>query len=105
MESCASKSEEHEMTERDLPVNAHEICVSARGDIVWVNSADGSCIGRFSKRFGIDVHRTLTDQMNGADQCLYCTHGAAGADAWEQFRSAMKCHHGIDVPTDTLSFP
>ncbi|MCY1366954.1 hypothetical protein D9M69_538650 [compost metagenome] len=78
--------------------------VSGLGDTVWVNAPDGSCIGRFSKRFGIDVHRTITDQMTGLDQCLFCTHEAAGPAEWEQFRAAMLKHYGIDVPANTVTF-
>lgn len=74
----------------------HCIEVSAEGDRVWVNGHDGSCIGRFSKRFGIDVHRTVAEQIEGADQCLYCTHEPAGIAEWEDFREAMRRHHGID---------
>lgn len=54
------------------------IDVSSEGSTVWINSADGSCIGRFSKRFGLDVHRTLTEQMAGGSQCLHCTHEPQG---------------------------
>lgn len=82
----------------------HSIEVSALGDTVWVTGPDGSCVGRFSKRFGIDVHRTVTEQLAGADQCLYCTHVRAGAVEWESFRRAMMMHHGIEVPSDAISF-
>lgn len=80
------------------------IDVSAAGDTVWVTGHDGSCVGRFSKRFGIDVHRTVTEQLAGADQCLHCTHTAAGVDEWHVFREAVQMHHGIYVPVDTISF-
>ncbi|WP_425953309.1 hypothetical protein [Ralstonia pseudosolanacearum] len=83
---------------------AFEIQVSGRGDTVWVNASDGTCVGRFSKRFGIDVHRTIEEMMGGAGQCLFCTHGVAGPDEWDQFRAAVKEHFGIDVPADTISF-
>ncbi|MYM92434.1 hypothetical protein [Duganella vulcania] len=79
--------------------------VSADGTTVWVHGADGSNIGRFSKRFGIDVHRTLTAQMAGAGQCLHCTHAPAGPAQWEEFRTQMKAHHHVDVPADVVSWP
>lgn len=82
----------------------YSIDVSRAGDTVWVTGHDGSCVGRFSKRFGIDVHRTVTDQMAGADQCLHCTHEAAGESEWHVFREAVLRHHGIDVPVDTIRF-
>ncbi|WP_432263397.1 hypothetical protein [Cupriavidus sp. TMH.W2] len=82
----------------------YEIQVSARGDTVWVNGIDGSCLARFSKRFGIDVHRTAADQLKGGEQCLFCTHTGAGPGEWEHFRIAVKEHHGIDVPVGTIAF-
>ncbi len=48
-------------------MDLYSIDVSALGDTVWVTGDDGSCVGRFSMRFGIDVHRTVTEQMAGAD--------------------------------------
>lgn len=83
----------------------HEICVDATGGTVWVNAIDGSCIGRFSKRFGIDVHRTATAQLAGEDQCLMCTHEPGDAKAWADFVEAMRYHHGVEVPRDTLAWP
>lgn len=80
------------------------IDVSVAGDTVWVTGHDGSCVGRFSKRFGIDVHRTVTEQLAGAGQCLHCTHEAAGVDEWRVFREAIRMHHGIEVPDDTIRF-
>lgn len=90
--------------ELDAEDLAFEIQVSGRGDTVWVNAGDGTCVGRFSKRFGIDVHRTIAEMMGGAGQCLFCTHGAAGPAEWDQFRGAVKELFGIDVPADTISF-
>lgn len=50
----------------------HEVVVSGDGATVWVNGPDGSCIGRFSKRFGIDVHHTGTRQAEeGRVHLLY----------------------------------
>ncbi|CAJ6621291.1 Uncharacterised protein [Burkholderia pseudomallei] len=89
----------------DAAVEAdHEIEVSPGGDRVWVTGRDGSCLGRFSKRFGIDVHRTVADMLAGADQCLYCTHEPGGKDAWGAFREAVEKYHGIVVPDDLISF-
>lgn len=80
------------------------IDVSADGRTVWVNGADGSCIGRFSKQFGIDVHKTSTEQQAGGNQCLHCTHEPAGLAAWDTFRAKMKMHYQIDVPVDLVSW-
>lgn len=32
------------------------IDISGDGRTVWIHGADGSCIGRFSKSFAMDVH-------------------------------------------------
>ncbi|WP_084688044.1 hypothetical protein [Paraburkholderia oxyphila] len=80
------------------------IDVSSRRDTVWVTAHDGSCVGRFSKCFGIDVHRTATEQLAGADQCLRCTHEPAGEAEWREFCEAVLLHHEIEVPFGTISF-
>jgi hypothetical protein len=73
-------------------MDLYSIGISANGDPVWVTGDDGSCVGRFSKRFGIDVHRTVTEPIAGADRCLHCTHEAAGAVEWQEFRQAIRQH-------------
>jgi hypothetical protein len=82
----------------------HEIVVSARGDILWVNGDDGSCLARFSKRGGIDVHNSATAQIAGSKECLFCTHTAAGPAEWAIFRAKVEEHHGIPVPEGALKF-
>lgn len=72
---------------------------------VWVNGFDGSCIGRFSKRYGIDVHRTASAQLAGEGECLMCTHAPADHASWLTFVDAMQEHHGVTVPPDLLSWP
>lgn len=83
-----------------------DYCIDVSGDgrTVWVNGSDGSCIGRFSKRFGLDVHKTASEQVAGGAQCLYCTHEPAGPPAWDEFRLHMKEHYEIDVPTDLVKW-
>ncbi|KVD64489.1 hypothetical protein [Burkholderia ubonensis] len=82
----------------------YSIDVSSLGDTVWVTAHDGSRVGRFSKRFGIDVHRTVTEQLAGADRCSQCTHEPAGVIEWSVFREAITKHYGIEVPVDAISF-
>lgn len=81
-----------------------DIDVSERGDTVWVTGADGSCIGRFSKKFGIDCHTKVTEQLAGAGQCLHCTHEPAGPADWQLFRDLMQIHYGIPVPAELVSY-
>ena len=80
------------------------IDVSADRRTVWVNGSDGSCIGRFSKRFGLDVHKTSTEQVVGGSPCLHCTHEPAGPAEWDRFREQILFHYQIDVPADLVSW-
>lgn len=79
-----------------------DIQLANDGRTVWVTAADGSCVGRFSKTFGLDVHTTVTEQMSGKAQCLYCTHAPAGRREWSVFRAKVLEHHQIDVPADFI---
>lgn len=83
----------------------HEVVRSPDGATVWVNAADGSCIGRFSRRYGIDVHATVAEQVRGGRQCLFCTHEPADQAAWEAFCDAMLLHHRIPVDRGLVTFP
>lgn len=83
----------------------HEVVQSPDGATVWVNAADGSCIGRFSRRHGIDVHTTSAEQLEGGRQCLFCTHEPANQAAWESFCDAMLLHHRISVDRGLVTFP
>ncbi len=82
----------------------YSIEVSDVGDTAWLTGHDGSCVGRFRKRFGIDVHRTVTERIARAGQCLYCTHEAVGEGDWHDFRAAVVKHHAIGVPFYTIQF-
>lgn len=62
--------------------------VESDGITVWVNASTGDCIGRFGRN-GIDIHRTVQDQMDGKDQCLFCTHAPVTRDEWELFKVKM----------------
>lgn len=78
--------------------------VSADGQTCWIHYEDGSTIGRFSKQFGMDAHRTMTDQMKGMGQCLACTHEAPGPKDWARFREVLLAEYGVDVPFDLITF-
>lgn len=83
----------------------HEIVVSPNAQTVWINGADGSCIARFDTRFGLDVHRTATEQIAGEGECIYCTHERPSRTDWLKFCEQVKIHHHIDVPTDLICAP
>lgn len=91
-----------------LPVLVEDIDfqleVAHNGETVWLNAADGSCIGRFSKKFGIDVHHCATAQMAGSGECIFCTHEPAGPEQWDQFREAIRVHYGILLRPELVQF-
>lgn len=78
--------------------------VSSDRKTVWVHADDGSTVGRFSKVFGMDVHTTITEQLNGAGQCLFCTHKAPGQADWDKFCDLMQEHYGVSVERSALTF-
>ena len=80
----------------------HELQTDPIKKRVWVHASDGSTVGRFDVRFGIDIHNTVTDQMKGKPECLHCTHDTPGVDEWALFRDHAKRHWGIDIPEDVV---
>lgn len=84
---------------------SHEIQVDAVKGTVWVNHGDdGSCVGRFSKRFGMDIHNSLSDQLAGKPQCLHCTHTPGLEEDWLEFVRLMKHHFDIRIDPRKLKF-
>ena len=53
-------------------------------------------------RFGMDVHSTATQQLQGKSQCLHCTHTKPTHEDWLLFCRLIQERHGIDVPPGTL---
>ncbi len=80
------------------------IQVSADRGTMWVHSSDGSTVGRFSKKFGMDIHNTVTAQMSGKPQCLHCTHEPATEAHWHEFTALIEQHFNVHVPTDIMQF-
>lgn len=70
---------------------------------MWVHGSDGSTVGRFSVVFGMDVHRTVSDQLAGKGQCLMCTHEAPTEYDWWRFRFAMRTIYKTRVPRDAIN--
>lgn len=99
----ASNERSRKVAGRKIGALRYEVTVSANGDILWLNGDDGLCWARFSKRFGIDVHRSVTMQ-DSASECLYCTHKKAGITDWAIFRAEVFQHHGAVIAAGALSF-
>ncbi len=66
------------------------------GKVVWVNAADGCCVGRFAKS-GIDIHHTGEVQVSLGEQCLDCRTGPCGADDWIYFQNGMMKAYGLAI--------
>jgi len=96
------KSELDKIIESDILLD--RIQVSECGKTAWIHATDGSTIGRFSKTFGMDVHRSGTEQTAGKSECLHCTHEAGTQEDWKEFCRLMKVHHGVDVPESSMKF-
>lgn len=79
----------------------YEIQISDRRDAVWIHASDGSTVGRFGRK-GIDLHNTVTEQMQGKTQCRLCTHGESTAADWQLFREKALEWWGVDVPDDAF---
>lgn len=82
-----------------------EVIGNQRKDTVWVNGSDGACWARFSIKFGMDVHKSLANQMDGESECLACTHEPASEQTWHDFIALVAQHHGVTVPVDLIEFP
>jgi hypothetical protein len=70
--------------------------VSFGYNAVWVNAPTGECVGRFGK-LGIDVHRSMQEQMDGKGQCLACTHARVTIEDWRRFVALMKEHSNVEL--------
>lgn len=79
----------------------YKVQVSHSCDAVWVHASDGSTVGRFGK-MGIDIHTSVTEQMNGASQCDLCTHGRVTAHDWDTFRREALTRWGVAIPDDAF---
>lgn len=79
--------------------------VSTDRSTVWVHAKDGSTVGRFSKRFGMDVHTTIAEQLAGKGQCLHCTHTPATLADWHTFCDLIATHYDISIDRSALDWP
>ncbi len=74
---------------------------SDRCDAVWIHASDGSTVGRFGK-MGVDLHNTVTEQMNGSSQCRLCTHARVTQKDWDLFREKALEWWGVKVPNEAF---
>lgn len=79
----------------------YEVQLSPAKNTVWIHSSCGSTVGRFG-RMGIDLHTTVAEQLAGAPECRYCTHGKPTAEDWATFRRLATEYWGVEVPFDAF---
>ncbi len=79
---------------------SEHVQVSEDRQTVWVHASDGSTVGRYSSRFGMDVHTTAAEQLAGKPQCLNCTHVPPKEADWDEFCRLIRTHHGITIPPE-----
>lgn len=73
------------------------------GKTVWVNNESGDCLARFGT-LGIDNHTSTEEQLNGASQCLYCTHGKTDINDWLTLKLKVNEIYGVHVPEQLSPF-
>jgi hypothetical protein len=72
--------------------------IMSDGKSVWINSANGMCIGRYTLT-GVDIHQDAAAQIATGRECLDCFDRTADPDFdWLKFTEGMKFHYNIDVP-------
>lgn len=69
--------------------------IMSDGKTVWVNGADGCCLGRFSWA-GIDVHKDAEGQQESG-QCLDCKAGPTTYEDWLRFKDGMLQHYNVKI--------
>jgi len=80
----------------------YEVCSDTLGRRVWINSDDGSAVARFNTSTGVDVHNSASDQMAGAPECLWCTHGKPDYKTWLGFIEAVSQHFGLQLSINDI---
>jgi hypothetical protein len=79
-----------------------EICSDEFGKRIWINADDGSAVARFNISSGVDIHNTVTDQLAGASECLWCTHGKPDYVTWCKFILEVEKHFGLKLSIDSI---
>jgi hypothetical protein len=79
-----------------------EICFDEFGKRLWINADDGSAVARFNTTSGVDVHNTATDQIAGAPECLWCTHGKPDYKTWLEFIRVVKEMFGLTISVNSI---
>lgn len=76
----------------------YEVVYDEHRPVVYVHCSDGSTVARYDHRFGIDLHTSVTEQLNGESQCKLCTHHKPTMEDWNMF--VQKCMEFYGVVID-----
>jgi hypothetical protein len=82
----------------------YELQYSATKDTLWVHCSSGETVARYDTRFGMDIHTTIQEQINGKDQCLMCTHGKSNKEELDQFCDKVKELWGVEIDKSEINF-
>lgn len=75
----------------------YEVQYSVEKTKLWIHSSSGETVGRYDVRFGMDIHNSLEEQMNGKAQCLHCTHGKSNWENFELFCEKANLLWGVNI--------
>ena len=82
----------------------YEVQYSANKEKLWVHCSNGETVGRYDTRFGMDIHHTIEEQMNGKPQCINCTHGKSNLKEFEEFCRISRELWGVEIDKKQIFF-
>lgn len=80
----------------------YSVQVDPRKERVWIHASDGCTVGRFSAKFGVDIHTSTSEQSSGKSQCLYCTHTRPNKADWDTFKSEALRLWGVKLEDNII---
>lgn len=80
----------------------YEVIVDSKGKRVWINFQDGSSVARFNTETGVDIHNSITSQLEGLPQCLWCTHIKPCYETWIDFIAKVNELYGIKIDVNAI---
>lgn len=72
--------------------------------VVWIHCSDGSTVGRFNKYTGIDIHHSMSEQIEGKPQCKLCTHVKPSKEDWLFFVEKAKELWNVDIDKNHIEY-
>jgi len=82
----------------------YEVQYSENIEKLWIHCSTGETVARYDTRFGMDIHTTIQEQLDGKGQCLMCTHGKSNPKEFEQFCIKVKDLWGVIIDKNKITF-